>query len=300
MGIQLRVLHFNRDHSKWVGGDAVQVESTMAALQRLGVDCTYSCDPNVDLSSYDLVHIYHLTYHWGSAMALRCRGEGKPYIMSAIYYPQGGHVLMEIVDNSRVTIALSQAEKDEMVQILGCNPDKIIIVSNGVDSSIFYPSIVETERTWVVNNGQIIETKGVLLLAQACARLGLPYVHIGQFHGDAYGQVCMPLIHKHYQGLTLTQVAEVLRACRLYVCPSLGERQSLGVLEAAACGLPVVDSGFNRGSGLLPSSIIVDPRDSQGLDCAIMAKYAECENPDPVPTWDSIAAQILEVYNGPV
>lgn len=290
----MRVLHFNRDHSKWIGGDAVQVENTMQALQRCGVDCSYSCDPNVDLTSYDLVHIYHLTYPWGAAMALRCRGEGKPYIMSAIYYPQGGHVLTEIVDNSKVTIALSQVEKDEMVQILGCNPEKIIVISNGIDHTIFYPVNV---GEGVVNTGQIIETKGVLLLAQACARLGLPYTHIGQFHGDAYGQECMPLIGKHYQDLTPQQVADVLRTCKLYVCPSLGERQSLGVLEGAACGLPVVDSVFNRGSGLLPSSIVVNPLSAQELDCAIMTKYATSRNIDSVPSWDDIGAQVKGVYD---
>jgi glycosyltransferase involved in cell wall biosynthesis len=293
----LRVLHFNRDHSAWIGGDAVQVENTVTALQRRWIDCTYSCDPNVDLSSYDLVHIYHLTHPWGIDMALRCRGEGKPYIMSAIYYPQGGHVLAEIVDNSEVTIALSQVEKDEMIQILGCSPEKVIVIPNGVNRAVFYPGDPTTE-SGVVNNGQIIETKGVLLLAQSCARLGIPYTHIGQFHNDGYGQMCMPLIHTHHQDLTPAQVANVLRTCRLYVCPSLGERQSLGVLEGAACGLPVVDSIFNRGAGLLPSSIVIDPRDPEALDYAILTVYKNApQNVDPVPGWDDVAAQILEVYN---
>ena len=268
----------------------------MAALQRLGVDCDYSCDPNVDLSSYDLVHIYHLTYPWGPAMALRCRGEGKPYVMSAIFYPQGGQVLTEIVNDSKMTIALSQVEKDEMLQILGCNPENIIVIPNGIDRSIFY-SGEEATREGVVNNGQIIETKGVLLLAQSCARLKLTYTHIGAFHGDAYGEECLALIQAHHQGLAPTNVANVLRMCRLYVCPSLGERQSLGVLEGAACGLPVIDSIFNRGSGLLPSSLVVNPLEPQELDDAIMNRYGRFQNTDAVPSWDDVAAQIIEVYD---
>lgn len=290
----MRVLHYNRDHSRWIGGDAVQVENTVAALNRRGWSCTYSCNPDEDLTQYDLVHIYHLTYQWGPDMALRCRGEGKPYVMSAIYYPQGGHVLMEIVDNSVKTIALSEIEKCEMVHILNCRPDKIVVIPNGVDSSIFYP---DKRLIGVINIGQIIETKGVLLLAESCKRLDLPYIHIGQFHGDDYGRACLNLIDKHYQDLSQTQVAEYLRKSRIYVCPSLGERQSLGVLEGAACGLPVVDSSFNRGARLLPSSVIVDPRDPEALDGAIMVQYMASQNTDIVPTWDAVAAQISEVYN---
>lgn len=295
MGVRLRVLHYNRDHSRWIGGDAVQVESTIYALRALGIHATYSCNPNEDLSSYDIVHIYHLTYPWGPAMALRCKGEGVPYVMSAIYYPAGGHVLMEIVNDSIRTIALSQNEKDEMVEALQCDPTKIVVIPNGVDHTVFIGPLAPG-NTAVVNIGQIIETKGVLLLAQACKRLNLPLVQIGAFHNDDYGRLCMPLINQHAQGLPPAQVARLLQECKLYVCPSLGERQSLGVLEGAAVGLPVVDSVFNRGAGLLPSSVVVDPRDPEALDMAILQQYHMGQQTDKVPSWSDIAAQIKVIY----
>jgi len=49
------------DFMKNPAGDTVQIVSTGQELKKLGVEVHLSADPNLDLSSYDLVHIFNIT-----------------------------------------------------------------------------------------------------------------------------------------------------------------------------------------------------------------------------------------------
>ena len=92
-------------------------------------------------------------------------------------------------------------------------------------------------------------------------------------------------------------MAKKYRQSKVYVCSSLSERQSLGVLEAKACGCNIVDSIHNRGADLLPSSIVVDPEDSEALKKAIRNQLLSVNEPDFVPSWEDVAKQIEKVYD---
>jgi glycosyltransferase involved in cell wall biosynthesis len=315
----VKLLHFNRippQAGGWVGGDYSHVQNTMKALSKFtNLDQWYGWAPSidgnpvdvsraeitpvdisrVDISSYDLVHIYHLTMQWGFAMAQRCMLEKKPYVITSIFYSRHHDLLAPIVNNSVITVAQSSNERREIIDVTGCDPDKVIVVSGGVDKTVFYPGVDDPNKVAVVNIGRIGPGKGILQLAESCKRLGLPYVQIGDFYNDAYGIKCLKLMTQHYRGLSSQQVATVLRQCKLYVCPSLSDRQSLGVLEGAACGLPIVDSIYNRGSDTLPSSLIVNPDNPKELDEAIRKQYWAPMNTDYVPTWDD-AADKLKLY----
>ena len=58
----LKVLFFNRHHSLWMGGDAMQLDATRCALEALGVQTTYSSDLTIDLMPFDVVHLFHLNF----------------------------------------------------------------------------------------------------------------------------------------------------------------------------------------------------------------------------------------------
>lgn len=49
------------DFMKNPAGDTVQIVSTGQALKALGIEAHFSSDPNIDVSSYDLVHIFNIT-----------------------------------------------------------------------------------------------------------------------------------------------------------------------------------------------------------------------------------------------
>ena len=71
------------------GGDTIQIVNTAAALRQLGVCVTISSDPSVQLTEFDGVHLWHLERpHETYAHLLNARTQGKPVVLSPIYWPR--------------------------------------------------------------------------------------------------------------------------------------------------------------------------------------------------------------------
>ncbi len=296
----MKVLLFNRNPKLWIGGDAIQVEETQKALQELGVQCVFAHTQDYPLNEADITHVFNINFDWTKKILTRLISEGRPYVISAIFFPEiyaSTHEEMrEFVNKSVKTIALSEAEKKEMVHYLKCDPDKIEVVPNGIDPSVFYMDNNQTDD-FVVSIGRFQKMKGPHLLIEACKRAGKKLRYISSECKGEEAQEIRSFVDECYENVPKEQVADILRYSRVYVCPSLTERQSLGVLEAAACGLPIVDSIFNRGNTLLPSSIVVDPRNIDAMVEAINKQWNAPCNLDLVPTWEDVAKRLLSIYS---
>lgn len=295
----MKVLLFNRDPHLWIGGDAVQVTETKHALEVLGVECVFSHSQDYPLNEADITHVFNINFDWTKTILTRLIQEKRPYIISAIFFPEvyaSTHAEMrEFVNKSVKTIALSEMEKQEMLYYLKCDPDKIVVVPNGVNDRYFYMDAHPIED-YVVSIGRIQKMKGPHLLIEACRRAGKKLRYISSECKGREARNIRSLIDDYHENASQGRVGDLLRTSRVYVCPSLTERQSLGVLEAAMCGVPIVDSIFNRGNKLLPSSIVVDPRNIDEMVKAINIKWNEDRNADLVPTWEDVAKQLLSIY----
>jgi glycosyltransferase involved in cell wall biosynthesis len=294
----MRVLFANRDPKKWVGGDALQVERTMEALNRLGIETEFTSRGDNPLDKYDLVHIFHINFYWTKEMYENCISKNKPYVISAIFFPQvfdvPKHEMFKFAVNAKKIICLSEKEKDEMISLLGVAPDKFVVIPNGVDKNIFKKG-KEKRDGFVLSVGRLGEPmKGADLGLEACKKARLKYVYVGESKDTDHAKELKTQL-EHYEYLSPQELASLYRRASVYLCPSLSERQSLAVLEAAACGCPIVDSIHNRGNTLLPSSIITDPQDIDQTSKALKDQLNKINN-DKVPSWDDVAKQILNEY----
>lgn len=293
----MKVLLYNRNPSKWLGGDAIQVDNTWKHLRKNGVDAEFSFIPH-SINDYDLIHAFHLNFRWSEVMIQKAMNKLKPLVISSIYFTQEydlpRRTMKKYASYASKIICLSRAERDELCNDLDIDESKVVIIPNGINKSVFKNKGVN-KRDYVVNIGRTDPLKGVGNLALMCAERGLKFVFIGDIKNDEYSRTIKKYVHKHYQSISPEEVSRVLNRCKVYVCPSMSERQSLGVLEACACGVPIVDSIYNRGSDLLPSSIVVDPTNRDEMFKAVMKQWGKT-NTDPVPSWDSVAIQIKEVY----
>ena len=282
MGAGVSVLFCNRDPRLWNGGDNVQLANTLVALDKLGYNTSFTSHPQHPLDDFDLVHIFQINFEWARKMVENCLRLNKPYVISAIYYPfEKDNSIPEMramVDNAKAVICLSEAEKSEMVANLSCRKDHIKVISNGVDPKIYRSANKNTVKRIMCVGRLDDPQKGYEYAKKASDKLGIPLLWVD------------PKENK-----TGPEMADLYQKSEVFVCPSLSERQSLAVLEAAACGTPIVDSIYNRGSGLLKSSIVVDPKDLDALCSAIEAQIGK-RNTDKVPTWDDVARQIAGVY----
>lgn len=296
----MKVLVCNRDPSLWVGGDAIQVENTINALIKLGHEVDFTSDNFKDPRPYDLVHVFHVNFFWTTPMMQECRLKKVPYILSAIYYDKEYDntfgTMSKLLYMANKVIALSNKEKQEMIDRFSLPSEHIEIIPNGVDKSIFSDAQM-IQRDGVVAVGRLSDrVKGAEYVINACYDLKVPITYVGMSKDDDFSN---DLKNKcdHIEYLDQKHLAQLYRQSKVYVCSSLSERQSLGVLEAKACGCNIVDSVFNRGADLLTSSVIVNPLDSEALKKAIRHQLLSRKQADIVPSWDDVAKMIIKVYD---
>jgi glycosyltransferase involved in cell wall biosynthesis len=85
----MKVLMFNMRPNAMIswGGDTTQVVETQKGLQRLGVCAELAADPLLDLSQWDVVHLFNLqTAENGLELLNKAVAIGKPVALSTIYW----------------------------------------------------------------------------------------------------------------------------------------------------------------------------------------------------------------------
>lgn len=178
---------------------------------------------------------------------------------------------------SKATRILTSSEfsKSELVSLLNLDPSKIHVVG-GAPGSQFRPADVDRDPKSVLCVGSPSVHKGLRELLQA-------WEQVHRATGSSLHIVGRPLdVGKHLElperdGITYlgriddAQLIAEYRQAAVFVFPSLYEGFGLPVLEAQACGTPVIAS--NRASipeVLQKSGLLVDPESSNELANAII------------------------------
>lgn len=161
-------------------------------------------------------------------------------------------------------IAISSDIRDEL-QLHGVDEDKIVVSPNCVDTGIFQPVTDERrlflrsrlglpkEGTVVIYTGRLVSYKGLPLLLRVWKRLtqaktDLTLMLVGDGSMDIHN--CEAQLREYCQvhGLeesvvftgAVNDVETYLQASDIFVMPTEEEAFGLSVVEAMACGLPVV------------------------------------------------------------
>ena len=299
----MKILVQNRDRNTHFGGDQVQVDNYVKSLINLGHDAIYSCDSNLDLSSYDEVWLVHINYDWSWRQYQNIRKYNKQYRLFAMYYPWHVHnsqeQMKELLSNSIATYALSNVEKGEMISGMQLNQeqsDKIITIPNGIDETIFYKTD-EPKEDFIMSSGRYESLKGFDCIAKAAQELNLPVKFFGSL-GDALFKEQLQSNYPNaecYDNLSQIELADYLRKCRLYVCASHGERFHMGMSEALACGARVVNSPQTRGNEWFPGITIAEPNNNEELKNAILKEWNHLgtEYTFNIQTWNDVIKTII-------
>jgi glycosyltransferase involved in cell wall biosynthesis len=232
--------------------------------------------------------------------------------------PRGGRRRRTIEALSRAdAVVVVSRHLAEQVVGLGIDPRRVSVVYNGIDKRLFHsgaagPQAREGDAPLVLYVGNLLPVKGLDVLTQACDQLAQRGV---RFDCRLIGQGPMKrALEKQIRERGLQERVKLLgprpleelpawyRAASLLVLPSYSEGVPNVVLEASACGTPVVATGVGGVPEIVGSNGLVPAGNSEALARAIedaLSRGRETISPafEP-PSWDESAAALGRVLQG--
>ena len=313
------------------GGQAIQIQKTLAALREIGVDAEPLrwWDEN---QTADLIHYFGLM----PSDQIRFAQQKKIKVLLAnLLTEQGSQTNTQrrvrrifrwgvekiaprtVADKfgwepyrlADACVALTAWEKHLMEYKFGAAAEKIFVVPNGVEPEFF--AAPKTPRgQWLVCTATITERKRVLELAAAAVVAETPVWILGKAYAenDGYAEKFFQLAQAHPQFIRYeggvnnrAELAKIYRAARGFVLLSAMESLSLSALEAAACecplllsDLPWARSSFAVGTQFCPVT------DTVSVTAGALKKFytaAPGLPPPPKPaTWPDVARQFKTIY----
>jgi glycosyltransferase involved in cell wall biosynthesis len=202
-----------------------------------------------------------------------------------------------VVRAARLVIAVSEFTKRELVELLGTPAEKIEVVPNGV-AAVFSPDGPAAEGEYVLAVGTLEPRKNLKRVEEAAQLAGRTLRVVG---AQGWGDVEVD----GWLGRTSDEeLARLYRGARCLVYASLYEGFGLPIVEAMACGTPVVTSGGGATEETAGgAAVVVDPLDAgsiaSGIEVAI-ARSAELRalglERARAFSWESAARATADVY----
>ncbi|HEY2372470.1 MAG TPA: glycosyltransferase family 1 protein [Gaiellaceae bacterium] len=210
-------------------------------------------------------------------------------------------VVPRVVRAARRVIAVSEFTASEVERLLSVPRERIRVVPNGVDAA-FTPDGPRAEGDYVLAVGTLEPRKNLARAVDAAARLGIELRIAG---APGWGGVDVRGAHVTWLGrVDDGRLAEHLRGAHALVYPSLYEGFGIPVLEAMACGTPVVTSRGGATEEVAGgAAVLVDPLDSTDIAAGIERAGREHESLRASGlarahgfTWDETARRTRAVY----
>lgn len=193
-----------------------------------------------------------------------------------------------------LVLAISEHTRSEAVRVLGLDPERVVTVPLGIDAERFMPSRgrgpYANRAPYFLHIGGRNANKNQTTLLQAYARvrdqlpehellLAGPWSkpELDWLAGEKERLGAATIHHVGY--VAEDALASLYGNAAAFVFPSLAEGFGFPVLEAMACGAPVITSNCSS----LPevagdAAVLVDPRDAEALARAMIAVVR-----DPLP-----------------
>jgi glycosyltransferase involved in cell wall biosynthesis len=197
-------------------------------------------------------------------------------------------------------LTVSERSKQDLVDLYGADPGKIVVTPNGVDP-IFAPGPNGGSGGYLLYVGAIQARKDPLGALAAADEAGLRLVVVGPAREPALARELARRGAELRGYLDTAELAEVYRAAAALVLPSRYEGFGLPVLEAMASGTPVVCSEDGALREVAGDAAVYATR--AGLGEAVKRAVADRERLAAAGlerarrySWAETARRTLEVY----
>jgi glycosyltransferase involved in cell wall biosynthesis len=183
----------------------------------------------------------------------------------------GSAGLGRVLRAADAVVAVSEFTRDETVELAGVPAERITVIPNGVDD-VFSPEGPRVAADYVLAVATLEPRKNLRRAVEAARAAGVDLRVVG---ARGWGGVD---VEGWVGEVPDSELAALYRGARCLVYPSLYEGFGLPVLEAMACGTPVVTS---RGTALEEvaggAAVLVDPTDVSALAGGIAEAIARSD-----------------------
>jgi glycosyltransferase involved in cell wall biosynthesis len=194
-------------------------------------------------------------------------------------------------------VAVSEFTRRELEALVGVPCERVRVVPNGVDE-VFTPEGPAADGDYVLVVATLEPRKNLRRAVEAARLAGVELRAVG---ARGWGGVEVP----GWVGeVTDTELAALYRGARCVLYPSLYEGFGLPVLEAMACGTPVVTSLGTATEELAGgAAVLVDPLDANGIADGIVEARERREELAPLGlararefTWERAATAVEALW----
>jgi glycosyltransferase involved in cell wall biosynthesis len=213
----------------------------------------------------------------------------------------GPRVVPRVLRRARIVIAVSEFTTRELVDVLGIREEKIRVIPNAVEET-FTRDGPAADGDYVLAVGTLEPRKNLPRIVDAARRAGVELRVVG---APGWGGVEVGGNGVRWLGhVPDEELARLYRGARCVAYPSLYEGFGIPVLEAMACGTPVVTSRGGATEELADgAAVLVDPHDPAAIAAGI--ERATWQREELVQrglqrarafTWEAVAEATVAVY----
>ncbi|MFA5333564.1 MAG: glycosyltransferase family 4 protein [Candidatus Nanoarchaeia archaeon] len=273
-----------------------------------------------NFKEYDLIHAWFgwpcgvIAYLLKKPYFIALRGSDvsgynpRLKLLDALFFK---HLSRRVWAKAVKVIANSKGLKELALKTLS---KEISIIPNGVDTNEFKP-LINKKLIFplkLVSTGRLIERKGYNYLIEAIKgneNVELTLIGEGNLMNELKNQAKSCNSNVKFLGKkSHEEVVKLLPKFDVFVMPSLNEGMSNSVLEAMACGLPVITTNVGGSEELIKGNgFIVNKADKESLKVAINNFLADSflikslgnisRKLAQKMSWNKVAKQYLKVYN---
>lgn len=177
-------------------------------------------------------------------------------------------------------VCVSTKNMEESINLGLTTREKCIVLPNAIDTTIFHKMDkqqcrrelgIDPKLFVVIYVGQFLHRKGYDRLAAAIDKLDDPQIGVVFLGMAKEGKEpqCRGIIHRGFTSQNV--IAKYLNAADVFVLPTQAEGCCNAIVEAMACGLPIISSDLPFNHDILDSNnaVLIDPNDIEGIAIAI-------------------------------
>lgn len=323
------LFQIRKNYSRNIAGDSIVAINLMKNLMKIGVEVTICSDHNMDLTKYDIVHIFNtVRVEESYKFMLNAKKHSKKIVLTSIYWDLKKY--FEDTNQVEKIESWNRSEKKRKylfdhchIYLPHCKKEAELIYENykatskyeiipyGVDESFSMGKNHYLKDKYGIDDyilcvGRINKQKNQLGLIRGFSNEKIPLVLVGPVNDKDYLKACMRQGKKKVivlDNINQVELKSIYKNANVHVLPSWVEYPGLASLEAGIAGCNVVTTEIGSTKEVFKEFVrYCNPHSEKSIYEETMTAFETCRN-DTLKnfikenyTWMKSAKKLKDIY----